>query len=110
MKDNFQEHLRMAIKNIEANHKSLSVFLKTIQGQEERTIQVENQVTSLEKLYGSQLLWKIDNYTNKFQEAKSGKKNTIYSPTFLTNRHGYRLALSTSLYGDGKGNKNQFNT
>ena len=25
---------------------------------------------SLEKLYGAQLLWKIDNYTQKFNEAK----------------------------------------
>ena len=62
------------------------------------------QVEALEKLYGSQLIWKIDNYEEKLQEGKTGKKTTIYSPPFLTSRHGYKLALSACLYGDGKGN------
>ncbi len=58
---------------------------------------------SLEKLYGAQLVWKIDSYAEKFEEAKSGKKITIYSPPFLTSRHGYKMALSACLNGDGKG-------
>lgn len=57
----------------------------------------------LEKLYGAQLLWKIDNYQQKFNEAKAGSKSTIYSPPFLTGRHGYKMAMSACLYGDGKG-------
>lgn len=61
------------------------------------------QVESLEKLYGSQLIWKIDNYAEKMVDAKSGKKTTIYSPAFLTSRHGYKMALSACLFGDGKG-------
>ena len=61
------------------------------------------QVEALEKLYGSQLIWKIDNYAEKLYEAKAGKKPTIYSPPFLTSRHGYKMALSACLYGDGKG-------
>ena len=60
------------------------------------------QVENLEKLYGAQLIWKIDNYAEKLQDAKSGKKTTIYSPPFLTSRHGYKMALSLCLYGDGK--------
>ena len=61
------------------------------------------RVEGLEKLYGSQLIWKIDNYTAKLEEAKAGKKPTIFSPPFLTSRHGYKLAMSCCLYGDGKG-------
>ncbi|CAD5111580.1 DgyrCDS881 [Dimorphilus gyrociliatus] len=102
MKENFKDHLKMAIRNITANDKSLRIFSKSLQAQNERVNVVEEQVVGLEKLYGSQLLWKIDKHSEKMAEAKSGKKPTIYSPTFLTNRHGYRLALSSSLYGDGK--------
>ena len=60
------------------------------------------KVENLEKLYGSQLIWKIDNYKEKLSEAKSGKKTTIYSPPFLTSRHGYKMAVSLCPYGDGK--------
>lgn len=38
----------------------------------------------------------------KFNDCKSGKKPTIFSPPFLTSRNGYKLAMSTALYGDGK--------
>lgn len=93
---------------------------------------------ALEKLYGAQLLWKIDNYMQKFNEAKAGSKTTIFrcssiclsiylsvclsaclslisiyrfylsicSPPFLTGRHGYKMALSACLFGDGKGTVN----
>jgi len=57
---------------------------------------------SLEKLYGAQMLWKIDNYQQKFNEAKSGTRSTMFSPPFLTGRHGYKMAMSACLYGDGK--------
>lgn len=36
-------------------------------------------------------------------DCKTGKKPTIFSPAFLTSRHGYKLALSACLFGDGKG-------
>lgn len=43
------------------------------------------------------------NLKEKFNDCKTGKKPTIFSPAFLTSRHGYKLALSASLFGDGKG-------
>ncbi|XP_071486784.1 TNF receptor-associated factor 4-like [Diadema antillarum] len=60
------------------------------------------KVRDLEKLYGSQLVWKIDKYAERMQEAKTGKKVTIFSPPFLTSRHGYKLSVSLCLNGDGK--------
>lgn len=68
-----------------------------------QTDRAGKRVDGLEKLYGSQLIWKIDNYAAKLEEAKAGKKPTIFSPPFLTSRHGYKLAMSCCLYGDGKG-------
>ena len=58
---------------------------------------------ALEKLYGAQLLWKIDSYQQKFNEAKAGSRPTIFSAPFLTGRHGYKMVLSACLFGDGKG-------
>lgn len=58
---------------------------------------------ALEKLFGAQLLWKIDNYQQRFNEAKAGSRTTIFSPPFVTGRHGYKMCVSACLYGDGKG-------
>ena len=64
------------------------------------------KVRDLEMLYGSQLVWKIDRYAERMQEAKTNKKVTIFSPPFLTSRHGYKMTVSACLNGDGKGKKN----
>lgn len=47
-------------------------------------------------------MWKIDNYTEKFNMAKSGKQTTIFSPPFYTHRSGYRMTMSVGLYGTGE--------
>jgi len=64
---------------------------------------LEQKVSGLEKLYGCQLVWKIEQWHDKVHEAKLGRKATIFSPPFLTSRHGYKMALSLCPYGDGKG-------
>ena len=76
------------------------IFTITFQESLNKTVQ---KVHDLEKLYGSQLVWKIDRYAERMQEAKTGKKITIFSPPFMTSRHGYKLAVSLCLNGDGKG-------
>ena len=64
---------------------------------------LERKVDALEKLYGCQLVWKIENWTERMREAKLGRKAAIFSPPFLTSRHGYKMAMALSPYGDGKG-------
>ncbi|KAH3891906.1 hypothetical protein DPMN_016016 [Dreissena polymorpha] len=64
---------------------------------------LERKVDTLEKLYGCQLVWKIEGWEDKVHEAKLGRKATLFSPPFLTSRHGYKMALSLCPYGDGKG-------
>lgn len=39
----------------------------------------------------------------KMKESKSGNLDSLFSPTFTTSRHGYRLCASVCLNGDGKG-------
>ena len=51
----------------------------------------------------TQLIWRIDEFGRKMKEAKNGNTPTLFSPPFYTSRHGYRLAASLCLNGDGKG-------
>ncbi|VDM41475.1 unnamed protein product [Toxocara canis] len=57
---------------------------------------------TLEKLYGAQMIWRIDNVKQKQNEARSGTRTTVFSPPFATARYGYKMIASVSLYGDGQ--------
>ena len=61
------------------------------------------QAAVLNKLHGYQMLWKIDNYAKKMQEAEEGISIAIESPIFWLSRDGYRIQMSACLNGDGKG-------
>ncbi len=60
---------------------------------------------ALEKLYGAQLIWRIENYKQQWNEAKSGTRTMVFSPPFMSGRHGYKLMLSVALFGDGPGTR-----
>lgn len=61
------------------------------------------QINDMERTSRSQLIWRIDEFSRKMKEAKSGNTTTLFSPPFNTSKHGYRLCASVCLNGDGKG-------
>ena len=63
----------------------------------------DKRIGDLEKIAHSQLIWRIEDYARKLKEAKAGNNDTLFSPTFTTSKHGYRLCASVCLNGDGKG-------
>jgi hypothetical protein len=64
---------------------------------------VDRRVGDLEKIAHNAMIWRIEDYNRLFKESKSGNKETLFSPTFTTSKHGYRLCASACLNGDGKG-------
>ena len=74
-----------------------------IDKQKEQLAELSTKTNIIYRSTGTQLIWKIDGYTEKMAEAKTGKKGNIFSPPFMSSRYGYKLAMSSSLYGDGKG-------
>lgn len=42
-------------------------------------------------------------FYSKMKAAQAGESKTLYSPGFITSKHGYRLSASVCLNGDGKG-------
>ncbi|XP_077995572.1 TNF receptor-associated factor 4-like [Glandiceps talaboti] len=107
LKDEPTQHLTLVGETIVKHVDILDEHKETLAEQKLDLVECRHKVQDLEKLYGSQLVWKIDRYAERMQEAKTGKKPTIFSPSFSTSRHGYRLAVSLCLNGDGKA-KNHF--
>ena len=64
---------------------------------------VDRRVGDLEKIAHNAMIWRIEDYTRKLKECKAGNSETLFSPTFTTSKHGYRLCASVCLNGDGKG-------
>jgi TNF receptor-associated factor 4 len=103
MKDAPGIHLNMTGKTISIQKNLLQLYEERTNEQKIWIELLARKVNALEKTYGAQYIWKIDHYQERLQEARTNKKTTLFSPPFLTSRHGYRLALSICLCGDGKG-------
>jgi len=66
----------------------------------EQDLQIQMlEATSYDGVY----LWKIDQYSRRFQEAFSGKTPSIYSPPFNVGRFGYKVCARLYPNGDGMG-------
>ena len=53
--------------------------------------------------YDGVLLWKIDDFKRRFDDAKERRATSLYSPPFYTSRFGYKCCARLYLNGDGIG-------
>jgi hypothetical protein len=53
--------------------------------------------------YNGTLLWKIENYQRKRQDAINGVKTALYSPPFYSAQYGYKMCAKIYMNGDGFG-------
>lgn len=64
---------------------------------------LDRRIGDLERIAHNAMIWRIEDYARKLKNSKSGQVSTLFSPTFTTSKHGYRLCASVCLNGDGKG-------
>ena len=102
-KNNMVEHVKSIFSKISQEHERLEKNERMLTENVDRIKQLDKRVGDLEKIANSQLIWRIEDYTRKLKEAKAGNGDTLFSPTFTTSKHGYRLCASVCLNGDGKG-------
>ncbi|XP_057295437.1 TNF receptor-associated factor 3-like [Hydractinia symbiolongicarpus] len=53
--------------------------------------------------FNGKMLWKIDNYEKRLQQAKIGEVTALHSAPCFTNRYGYKFCARLYLFGDGMG-------
>ncbi|XP_046862854.1 TNF receptor-associated factor 2-like [Xenia sp. Carnegie-2017] len=102
--------LRERIATLERQAKDDS---STIQRFRERLDQVDESIHNVKSALGSNqaiqsyngtLLWKIDNFNRKRQDAINGVKNAWYSPPFYSSQYGYKMCANICMNGDSRGN------
>ena len=92
-----EETIKRLERKVEASEHMLSVRNIALADLEEYVRQTE--VTS----HDGVLLWKIDNFSKRKNDAISGRQTSFYSPCFYTSRHGYKMCARIYLNGDGMG-------
>ena len=102
-KSNMIEHVKAIFTKITELDQTLNKHESTLKEQADLIKAQDKRVGDLEKIANSQLIWRIEDYSRKMKEAKAGNGDTLFSPTFTTSKHGYRLCASVCLNGDGKG-------
>ena len=65
----------------------------------QRGLQAQQTIHS----YNGTLLWKIEGYQRKRQDAITGVKTALYSPPFYSSQYGYKMCAKLYLNGDGFG-------
>ena len=86
-------------KLVKANqdiNRSITSFAQSLQKVDTRLLEVETSHSGI-------FVWKIVNYSQKKQEAKTTNIKSIYSPPFFTSQYGYKLCGRVFLMGDGVG-------
>lgn len=53
--------------------------------------------------YDGTMLWKIPQFSQRMNDARSGKYTSIFSLPFYTSRYGYKMCLRLYILGDGIG-------
>lgn len=91
-------------KQLSLQRSQIQILTEIVDKQKDQLAELSDKTELIQRANSAQLVWKIDKYTEKYTESKTGKKTNIFSPPFLSHRYGYKLAVSASLYGDGKGN------
>ena len=91
------EALRRLERNVESHEHVQAIRNVALADLEEYVRQ--QQVCS----YDGALLWKIDDYARRENDAISGRQTSFYSPCFYTSRQGYKVCARVYLNGDGMG-------
>ena len=101
-------------EDLERELRSKTTVIERLQGQVGR-LEDSNAITSVrlddvsgvdsnsKVSYNGVLIWKIDDFNRKRQEAISGTMTAIYSPHFYSSQFGYKMCVRIYINGDGFG-------
>ena len=97
-------HLQIIIFIAEDMRQKFITHDRTIGMHDVRLAELDLRFQCLETAnYDGVLIWKINDYRKRKQEAISGRILSLYSQPFYTSRYGYKMCGRVYLNGDGIG-------
>ena len=99
-----ETQLREAMEVIERYQNKMEQIDQSLAVMTARFADLEAREPSQTKVnYNGVLLWKIEGYQRKRQDAINEVKTTIFSPYFYTSEFGYKMCAKLYMNGDGFG-------
>nr|WIK99884.1 TRAF4 [Paralichthys olivaceus] len=91
-------------RHLEDTTKShLTMMCNLVGRQRQEILELRREMEELSVSHDGVLIWKLNDYSRKLQEAKLRSNHEFFSPPFYTHRYGYKLQVSAFLNGNGSG-------
>lgn len=91
-------------RHLEETTKShLTMMCNLVGRQRQEIAELRRDLEELSVSHDGVLIWKLNDYSRKLQEAKMHSNHEFFSPPFYTHRYGYKLQASAFLNGNGSG-------
>lgn len=94
---NLERHLA------EASQQHARASFELTRAQRHQIIELQRRVDELTVNSNGQLLWRVDSFSQRLQQAQLEQQIELKSPCFRTHRYGYKLQLSAFPNGNGSG-------
>jgi len=94
---NLERHL------VDGNHQHTRSMFELIRSQRLQIVDLQRRVDEMTVNSNGKLLWRIDNFSTRLQQAQLDQQVELKSPCFCTHQHGYKMQLSAFLNGNGSG-------
>ena len=102
--DALKSQLRTKDSHITSLQQKLAQLEKQVQASSSQSEDRDFRLSLIENInYDGTMIWKIPQFSQRMEDARSGKYTSIFSLPFYSGRYGYKMCLRLYILGDGIG-------
>ena len=102
--DALKAQLRTKDSQITSLQQKVSKLEKQLQASSSQSEDRDFRLSLIENInYDGTMIWKIPQFSQRMEDARSGKYTSIFSLPFYSSRYGYKMCLRLYILGDGIG-------
>ena len=102
--DALKAQLRTKDSHITSLQQKLAQLEKQVQASSSQSEDRDFRLSLIENInYDGTMIWKIPQFSQRMEDARSGKYTSIFSLPFYSGRYGYKMCLRLYILGDGIG-------
>ncbi|XP_013387716.2 TNF receptor-associated factor 2 [Lingula anatina] len=102
--ENYEGQRRLDREALEGNERKIKSLERVIALKDVSMAEQDLRIQALENAsFDGILIWKISDFSRKRHDAITGRVTSLYSPSFYTGPHGYKMCCRIYLNGDGMG-------
>ena len=102
--DGLKSQLRTKDSHITSLLQKVAQLEKQVQASSSQSEDRDFRLSLIENInYDGTMIWKIPQFSQRMEDARSGKYTSIFSLPFYSGRYGYKMCLRLYILGDGIG-------